>query len=104
MNNDIFETPDYDGCGIYAIVNVRKMICYIGSSRDIKSRAINHRIALRRGKHANKILQKDYNEKCDFKFIILCRLERGIRRYCPKYKIHPTKKMDIHPLSAISFD
>ena len=78
MKPDIFQTPDYDGCGIYAIVNSRKMICYIGSSRNIKRRAINHKTHLRQGKHSNKLLQKDYEDMCAFRFVILCKLENDV--------------------------
>lgn len=78
MKQEIFNTPDYGGCGIYAIVNSQKMICYIGSSRNIKRRAINHKTHLRQGKHSNKLLQKDYENKSVFRFVVLCKLEDDV--------------------------
>lgn len=35
-NLEEFRIPQYEGCGIYAIVNSKKMSCYIGSSKNIK--------------------------------------------------------------------
>ena len=37
-NLEEFRIPQYEGCGIYAIVNSKKMSCYIGSSKNIKLR------------------------------------------------------------------
>ncbi len=67
----MFDIPKYDGCGIYAIINVHKMMCYIGSSGNIKRRAEDHRNALKRNRHANKALQSDYNNGARFDFVIL---------------------------------
>ena len=78
MKQEIFHTPNYDGCGVYAIVNSQKMICYIGSSKNIKLRATNHKTHLRKGKHANKLLQKDFDNGSSFRFIILCKLDADI--------------------------
>lgn len=77
-NLEQFCIPQYDGCGIYAIVNSQKMSCYIGSSKNIKLRAINHKTHLKKGKHSNKLLQKDFENGNSFRFIILCKLDSNI--------------------------
>ena len=77
-NLEEFRIPQYEGCGIYAIVNSKKMICYIGSSKNIKLRAINHKAHLKKGKHHNKLLQKDFENGNSFRFIILCKLDSNI--------------------------
>lgn len=68
-NLEEFRIPQYEGCGIYAIVNSKKMSCYIGSSKNIKLRAINHKAHLKKGKHHNKLLQKIL--KTEIHFVLL---------------------------------
>lgn len=77
-NLEDFRIPQYEGCRIYAIVNSQKMSCYIGSSKNIKLRAINHKAHLKKGKHHNKLLQKDFENGNSFRFIILCKLDSNI--------------------------
>lgn len=61
----------YDGFGVYAIVNIEKMKCYIGSSRNVFKRAKNHKSCLKHQKHHIKELQEDYNNHCELDFIVL---------------------------------
>ena len=74
----LFDVPDYEGCGIYAILNLRQMKCYIGASHNIKLRATQHKISLKNGKHANKLLQEDFNKGEKFDFLIICKLDADI--------------------------
>ena len=48
-------------CGIYEIRNTLHGKCYIGAAINIKQRLYVHKSALRRNKHHNKELQKDWN-------------------------------------------
>ena len=66
MERNFFEIPDYDGAGIYAIVNAEKLMCYVGSTKNIKKRAEQHRKSLIDGNHPNKSLQKDSNYELAF--------------------------------------
>lgn len=80
MCENIFKVPNYDGCGIYAIVNVQKMMCYIGSTGNIKKRALEHINSLKRNKHSNKILQEDYNNGANIDFIILEKIHEEVEK------------------------
>jgi len=48
-------------CGIYSILCKPKAMMYVGQSRNIINRFTHHRFMLRKGVHANKSLQKDWN-------------------------------------------
>lgn len=48
--------------GIYMIKNIVNDKIYIGSSVDIPHRISSHKSYLKRGKHANKILQRSWNK------------------------------------------
>lgn len=48
--------------GVYTIENSTNNRLYIGSSICVRSRLINHLWYLRRGDHANRDLQKEFNE------------------------------------------
>lgn len=60
-------------CGIYMIqCNINGMV-YIGQSKNIGSRITSHKTSLKKNRHTNKNLQKDYNEygiKC-FEYFLL---------------------------------
>lgn len=73
---ETFKIPDYDGCGVYAIINLADFKAYIGSSANIKERASRHRSALRRGKHNVKQLQKDVDK--NLRFVILQKFDADI--------------------------
>lgn len=80
MKNNVFDFPNYDGSGVYAIINVRKMFCYIGSSKNIRKRANEHNRQLKNNKHSNKILQNDYNNGAILDFLILERTDDSIEK------------------------
>lgn len=78
--DDFFEIPKYNGCGIYAIVSVEDFKCYVGSTSNIKNRAYHHKTALKSGKHPNKGLQKAHDEKKILRFIILQKVDNDINK------------------------
>lgn len=59
--------------GIYAILNLKEDIKYIGSSVNIYNRVFDHRRRLKEGIHYNNQLQEDYNRlgKEWFKYVIV---------------------------------
>ena len=73
-------------CGIYCIENVINNKKYIGLSRDINRRWIEHRSELNRGDHINKYLQSAWNLYGEnaFKFYVieLCIPENLSDREC----------------------
>lgn len=59
--------------GIYCIKNTANGRVYFGSAKVLKQRFVQHEIALRRNKHANRFLQADFN-KCgtdSFVFVVI---------------------------------
>ena len=73
-------------CGIYCIENIINGKKYIGLSRDIKRRWLEHRSELNRGDHINNYLQSSWNIYGEdaFKFYIveLCLPEELSDREC----------------------
>lgn len=59
--------------GVYMIQNIVNGKMYIGSSKNINKRFIEHRLHLRKNKHYNTHLQRAWNKHTEnnFKFIIL---------------------------------
>ena len=57
--------------GIYAIINKTKNKVYIGKTLNIEYRIQQHKSALERNVHFNKEMQKDFNNKDRFCFIVL---------------------------------
>jgi group I intron endonuclease len=59
--------------GIYAILNRSEANIYIGQSINIENRIKEHRCDLLNNRHANRLLQKDWNEysEHDFEFFII---------------------------------
>jgi len=63
-----------DNCGIYKITSPSGK-CYIGSSKNISSRLVQHKSSLRDGKHHNKHLQNAYNKydgNFTYETLVLC--------------------------------
>ena len=62
--------------GIYRIYNKKNNRCYVGGTKRLKQRRIQHFSCLNLGNHANKLLQDDYNiyGKYEFEFQILEKL------------------------------
>jgi group I intron endonuclease len=70
--------------GIYSIYNHKLNKYYIGQSMDILNRVISHLNGLKKNKHSNKKLQKDYNGNGldDFSFEIIKECEaEDLNRY-----------------------
>ena len=68
-------------CGSYQIINRKNLKRYIGVAGNLRSREISHFSAMKKNKHQNKKLQKDFNRygKCNFIFQII--------EYCEKSEI-----------------
>ena len=62
--------PDYDGAGIYALVNIFNGKMYVGSSTNIRQRIIFHDAQLRNGYH-NSHFKDALKEGARFTVIIL---------------------------------
>lgn len=74
----IIKIPKYNGCGVYAIVNIVEFKVYIGSSYDVHRRLQVHLSKLTNGKHSIAELQKDFNN--DFRFILLYECDKNIEK------------------------
>ena len=58
--------------GIYKITNNLNGKIYIGQSQNVYERRIEHFVALRRGVHPNKEMQKDWNKNSNgFRFDVI---------------------------------
>jgi group I intron endonuclease len=55
--------------GIYKIVNIVNRKTYVGSSRNLKARKLQHFCALRKGDHPNSHLQRAFNKQEESSFI-----------------------------------
>jgi len=49
-------------CGIYKIINIKNNKFYLGSSKNLNKRWIQHKYKLRKNNHVNFILQKAWNK------------------------------------------
>lgn len=58
-------------CGIYAIKNNINGKLYVGQSKDIQSRYRQHCSSLKKNKHYNLHLQKNYNKYGEFSFDLI---------------------------------
>lgn len=67
----LINLPKEEVSGVYTIVNTRNGKFYIGSSLNLKERAIVHEREIRRGKHSNKSIQNDLknDDLLEFKII-----------------------------------
>ncbi len=82
MENKRFRiSKDCSFSGVYVILNLNNCKCYIGSTRDIKRRLIEHEISLRNGKHNNLELQKDYDKNHKFIAYPISRVPLGKGNY-----------------------
>lgn len=80
----------YNGPGVYAIIDIYNFKVYIGSSQNVLLRGKNHLSLLKRKKHNIKELQKDYDNKNDFDFILIEKAncstrKRLLKEYCYIY-------------------
>jgi group I intron endonuclease len=70
-----------DARGVYAIVNTKNGLRYIGSTISFEQRWAQHKIHLRMGYHENEALQRDWNVDPDsFQFEIVEVLPEGSTR------------------------
>ena len=53
---------------VYFIKNITNGLFYIGSTKDFEKRIIAHKRQLKRGKHHNKFLQRDYDAQHELVF------------------------------------
>ncbi len=53
------------------LYNINNHKAYIGETTNFKNRASTHRHSLRSGVHSNDKLQEDYDNNCEFAFVIL---------------------------------
>lgn len=94
--------------GIYSIVNLINGKTYIGQTKDIYQRLINHRAQLRLNRHENSHLQRSFNKHGEnsFKFdvLIYCDLVKltelekyYINQYKEVYNIREATDNIIHP-------
>lgn len=75
-----FEIPDYDGIGVYSIINEQTGKRYIGSSKNVAKRLYQHLISFRTGK-CNEKFQEDIINGHTFKTEILEKLPYGINQF-----------------------
>lgn len=68
--------------GIYKITSLKSNKFYIGSSQNLKKRALDHKSLLRNNKHPNRYLQFTWNKYKDLFFEIIeeCSIENLIER------------------------
>lgn len=70
--NCSLRNPAPKGFGVYAIVNVRNMKAYIGSTNDFETRRVQHLRALEQGTHFSPNLQLDWRaDPAAFAFVVI---------------------------------
>lgn len=62
-------TKENTSSGVYIIINVLTYKVYVGSSKDVYKRLVNHISSLRKNKHTNKYLQSSFNKYLEDSFI-----------------------------------
>lgn len=67
----LLNIPTNDPCGVYTITNQRTGRKYIGSSFELKTRAIVHKREIEREKHHNRLIQEDIEKDDIFIFNIV---------------------------------
>lgn len=68
--NDLFEIPETESNGVYAILNAEENRVYVGQTSNLRKRATQHMNALKNGNHQNILLNFDRNKKFYFKIIL----------------------------------
>ena len=76
----ISNIPDYDGIGVYSITDTETGKTYIGSSKNVKKRIIQHAQGLKKGR-GNKALCKAYEQGHMLKCEILEKIPWGVNTY-----------------------
>lgn len=75
----MFEIPDYNGIGVYAIINDTNGKVYVGSSINIASRFKQHNASIKTGNYNQKMLE-DIHKGDSFHVEILEKIADGITR------------------------
>jgi len=76
MKNKQFKiSENCDFPGVYIILNLDNKKVYIGSTRNIKRRLIEHEISLRGNKHNSIEMQLEYNKGNKFIGYVITRVE-----------------------------
>jgi hypothetical protein len=98
LKRELFEMPDYEGAGVYALVNIVDFKAYIGASKKIKNRARSHENAIKTKTHCNKGINED-SEK-HFKFIVLQKVDKEVEPWI----LHLLEKMYMLEMSCLGFE
>lgn len=75
-STDCFSLPASTKPAIYAIVNIEDFSCYVGSTQNLRLRAMEHNANLLKNKHVCKPLQEAKNSGKKLKFLVLCEFEK----------------------------
>ena len=88
--------PEYDGPGIYALINTYSLSVYVGSTRNIRKRALQHYNCIKQKNHKNKLINKLF---CfgSYRFIILEKFDNNVDDYFMRIK----ERMYIYEFSKI---
>jgi len=79
--------------GIYKITNQKTGRVYVGQSKNVYFRRAEHFVALRRGYHENKLMQKEWNEdNHGFRWDVI--------EFCPIEKLNEREKYWIDTLNT----
>jgi len=79
-SNIIQDVPDYNGIGVYAIINNQNSKKYIGATKDIHARIIQHRSSFNTLR-CNEKLCEDIKNGHTFRVEILERLPYGVNQF-----------------------
>lgn len=91
---------DCDFSGVYAIVNITKQKIYIGSSRNIKKRLINHKTKLNHGKSPIIKMQEDYGKGDMFIAYVVTPVKLREEKYCTDDDLRYFEKKAIEEFHA----
>lgn len=69
-----FIIPRYSGAGIYAVINIDKMIAYVGQSHNINNRARQHYNAIKNKTHNIEEINRDSED--NFIFTVLYKIPK----------------------------
>lgn len=75
--------------GVYEICNLSNGCCYIGSAKDVKTRALQHERELHRRSHHNAMLQRDFDHGGIGKFRF------SLVRGCSERRLHSEEASEI---------
>lgn len=78
---DFFEIPKTTNAGIYAIVNWEDFSCYVGSTRNLNQRAMQHKMQLKRGEHGVAKMQEAKDKNRILRFVILREFDFDISKF-----------------------